>query len=211
MSAHHTPRLALAAALVVAAAAFALPAQAQSQSGYAGDSALADLVKAELLRLPSFQHPGTDLSVSAHGGQVMVSGWVAYQSDADSARSVALAVPGVSGASTQLHAWSSGYDPSGATVAPSMMLRTAMPATYTGPEDTALESSVKAALLNDPHFSTSETELKVMARTDGRVQVSGWIPYADDELMVRTIARAVPGVTAVRTSLRHWSTEADPS
>jgi osmotically-inducible protein OsmY len=207
MSTHRISHLALAAAVVVTAA-LALPAQAQS--GTVGDAALANQVQAELLRLPTFQHSGTDLAVSAQGGQVMVTGWVAYQSDVEAARRVALRVPGVTGASTQLHAWSSDFDPSPTASVP-MTARYATTVGDAGAEDVALAGRVQSALLADPHFDASDTDIKVLARPDGRVEVRGWIPYADDEALVRQIVRSVPGVTSFKTYLRHWSTESDPS
>jgi osmotically-inducible protein OsmY len=80
-----------------------------------------------------------------------------------------------------------------------------------GAQDEALAGRVQSALLADQHFDASDTEIKVLARPDGKVEVSGWIPYADDEALVRQIVRSVPGVTSYRAFLRHWSTENDPN
>ncbi len=74
--------------------------------------------------------------------------------------------------------------------------------------DRMLAEKVQAAVLAAAPFQDAKTDLTIRA-DQGRVQLSGWVAYAEDEAPARNIAMKVDGVQAVTTQLRAWSTEHD--
>ena len=75
--------------------------------------------------------------------------------------------------------------------------------------ETGLAAEVKAALLKAEPFQDKNVELAVNATADGKVQLTGWVGYANDDLAARAIARQVPGVKSVTSNFRAWSSELD--
>lgn len=74
--------------------------------------------------------------------------------------------------------------------------------------DEALAASVKSALLQDAPFKDADVDLAVTA-SNGHVDVSGWVTYADDPQRAAQIAASVNGVRQVSTHLRTWSSASD--
>lgn len=69
------------------------------------DAALAAQVKAALLQAAPFQDEAVELVVTAHDGQVNLSGWVNVDTDELPARTIAARIAGVKSVTSQLHAW----------------------------------------------------------------------------------------------------------
>ena len=74
--------------------------------------------------------------------------------------------------------------------------------------DIALASEVKAALLKAAPFRDADVDLAVTA-SNGKVQLAGWVTYADNPELAREIASSVSGVKSVTDNLRTWSSEYD--
>jgi osmotically-inducible protein OsmY len=74
--------------------------------------------------------------------------------------------------------------------------------------DAALAAEVKAALLKAAPFRDADVDLAVTA-SNGKVQLSGWVTYADNPELARKIASSVSGVKEVTENLRTWSSEDD--
>jgi osmotically-inducible protein OsmY len=76
-------------------------------------------------------------------------------------------------------------------------------------EDLALAHRVQAALLADGAFQAPNVDLMVQA-SQGQVDLSGWLSYLGNDPRARMIALSVPGVTAVTSHFKSWSSETDP-
>ena len=76
------------------------------------------------------------------------------------------------------------------------------------PADIALAADVKAALLKAAPFRDADVDLAVTA-SNGKVQLAGWVTYADNPELARKIASSVSGVKQVTENLRTWSSEDD--
>ncbi|WP_294000972.1 BON domain-containing protein [Sphaerotilus sp.] len=202
-----TPRfnqLLLAAALLTGFAA----AQAGTASGAtAADVALATRVQTALQQARPFQTKAADVTVTAANGQVQLSGFVGYTSDEVPARAIAAAVPGVQSVTSTLHAWSTATDPNLGLPA---LTTSAATGPAMSPSDAALATQVKTALLQAAPLQNHGTDVDVTA-TNGQVNLSGFVGYTTDEAPALAIAAAVPGVQAVTSTLRAWSTETDPN
>jgi osmotically-inducible protein OsmY len=74
--------------------------------------------------------------------------------------------------------------------------------------DIALAADVKAALLKAAPFRDADVDLAVTA-SNGKVQLAGWVTYADNPELAREIASSVSGVKGVTENLRTWSSEYD--
>lgn len=74
--------------------------------------------------------------------------------------------------------------------------------------DIALAADVKAALLKATPFRDADVDLAVTA-SNGKVQLAGWVTYADNPELAREIASSVSGVKAVTENLRTWSSNYD--
>jgi osmotically-inducible protein OsmY len=82
-------------------------------------------------------------------------------------------------------------------------------ATGTTPDDVALATRVQSALQQARPFQRASADITVSAAS-GQINLSGFIPYANDELPARAIAATVSGVQSVTSNFRAWSTEYDP-
>ena len=76
------------------------------------------------------------------------------------------------------------------------------------PADTALAADVKAALLKATPFQDADVDLAVTA-SNGKVQLTGWVTYANDPDIARKIATSVSGVKEVTATLHTWSSDDD--
>ncbi len=76
------------------------------------------------------------------------------------------------------------------------------------PADIALAADVKAALLKAAPFQDADVDLAVTA-SSGKVQLTGWVTYANDPDIARKIASSVSGVKEVTATLRTWSSDDD--
>ena len=74
--------------------------------------------------------------------------------------------------------------------------------------DIALAADVKAALLKAVPFQDNDVDLTVSA-TSGKVELSGWVTYANNPDLARKIASSVSGVKDVTASLHTWSSDDD--
>ena len=74
--------------------------------------------------------------------------------------------------------------------------------------DIALAADVKAALLKAAPFQDSDVDLAVTA-SNGKVELSGWVTYANNPDLARRIASSVSGVKDVTASLHTWSSSDD--
>ncbi len=172
------------------------------------DMTLASNVQSALLKERVFQAADVDLVVRASNGKVNLSGWIGDTNDTALARRVTAAVPGVTKVSTNLRSWSTESEevamPSGKAAAPA-------PASVSGatPADLQLATNVRAAVMQSPRFQESDVDIVVRAAR-GRVNLSGWISYAGNDMQARKIASEVPGVTKVTSDFKSWSTESDP-
>lgn len=101
--------------LAVSAVLAGLMATAQVQAAdlspaAPSDAALAAAVKAALLEAKPYHDADVSLKVSAHAGQVDLSGWVSYANDATAAVDIASMVDGVKNVTSHLHSWSARED-----------------------------------------------------------------------------------------------------
>lgn len=101
----------LAVSAVLAGLMVSVQAQADPASSVPpSDAALAAAVKAALLEAKPYHDADVSLKVSAHAGQVDLSGWVTYANDATAASEIASMVDGVKNVTNHLHSWSSRED-----------------------------------------------------------------------------------------------------
>ena len=75
-------------------------------------------------------------------------------------------------------------------------------------DDVALATNVKAALLQAAPFQDADVDIAVTA-SNGQVNLSGWVTYANDPQAAAKIAASVSGVKAVTTSFHTWSSDSD--
>ena len=198
-------RIALAAALLTSLAA----AQAHTAIGASSDDlALANSVKAALVQATPFQDADADITVTATGGKVALTGWVTYADDDMLARQIAASVGGVNGVTSNFHAWSTDTD---SRIGRPFLQAPAMnsPAMSSSADETGLAAEVKAALLKAAPFQDKGVELAVHASPDGKIQLAGWVSYANDDVAAREIAMQVPGVKSVTSNFHAWSSEFD--
>ena len=176
----------------------------------AADLSLAGNVRTALLNERVFQAADVELVVrAAAAGRINLSGWIGDVNDEALARKVAAAVPGVRTVSLNLHSWSTESETGAATSVRAP--KPAMPnVSGAGPADLALASEVRTAVLQSPKFQDADVEILVRA-AKGRVNLSGWLSYAGNDVMARTIAAKGAGRDrAVTSDFKAWSTETDP-
>ena len=76
-------------------------------------------------------------------------------------------------------------------------------------DDAALAQQVKTALSQDRHLQDADDDIAVTA-SNGIVKITGWLTYADDIQTAEQVAKAVPGVKDVNTSVHVWSSNGRP-
>jgi osmotically-inducible protein OsmY len=174
------------------------------------DLALAGNVQSALMKDKAFQAADVDIVVRASMGKVNLSGWVGDVNDDALARKIAASVGGVSKVTTNLRSWSTdGEDRAGLSGKTNMSMTPAPSVMGATPADMALATDVRAAVMQAKTFQDADVDLVVRA-AQGRVNLSGWISYANNDIQARKIAATVPGVKSVTSDFKSWSSEADP-
>lgn len=143
------------------------------------DSVVTTRVKTALL--DHIDIKGTDIAVETRKGEVMLSGFVANQSQIDQALTVAQGVEGVTSVNNKLAI----KDGVAATVGTKI-------------DDGVITTQVKAALLADA--SINGLDINVATRK-GEVQLSGFVNNQGQIDRAVTVARTIDGVTQVTNQM----------
>lgn len=143
------------------------------------DSVVTTRVKAALL--DHIDIKGTDIAVETRKGEVMLSGFVANQSQIDQALTVAQGVEGVTSVNNKLAI----KDGVAATVGTKI-------------DDGVITTQVKAALLADA--SINGLDINVATRK-GEVQLSGFVNNQGQIDRAVAVARTIDGVTQVTNQM----------
>ena len=173
-------QLGLAVAAALAGLALAgcdqnTPANAQVSAGtHLDDAVITTKVKSTLLT--DAQARGGDTSVETRKGQVMLSGFVDNQAQADREVQLAKGIEGVTGVDNKL------------------MIKDGKSTAGNVLDDSVVTVKVKSALLADD--STRGTEFAVTTNK-GVVQLSGYVDSADEQARATSVARSVEGVQSV--------------
>ena len=174
------------------------------------DQALATNVQAALMKDRAFQAPDVDIVVRASMGKVNLSGWVGDVNDDALARKIAASVAGVGKVTSNFRSWSTeGEERSATSGTNNMAMARASNVMGATPADMTLATNVRAAVMQAPTFQDADVDVLVRA-AHGRVNLSGWVSYANNDVQARKLAAAVPGVKSVTSDLKSWSNEADP-
>ena len=179
----HARSLQLAAAVTAALAGLALagcnqsnvPASAQESAGaHLDDAVITTKVKTALIT--DGQGHGGETSVETHKGDVLLSGFVDSQAQADHEVQLAKAVDGVTSVQNKLMI-KDGKSSAGAVL-----------------DDSVVTVKVKSALVADE--STRGSEIAVTTNK-GVVQLGGFVNSADEQARATSVARSVEGVQSV--------------
>jgi len=138
------------------------------------DAVITTKVKSALLA--DAQSKGGDTSVETRKGEVLLSGFVDNQAQADREVQLAKAVEGVQSVQNKLMV-KDGKSTAGAVL-----------------DDSVVTVKVKSALMTDQ--STRGTEIAVTTNK-GVVQLSGFVDSADEQARATSVARNVEGVQSV--------------
>jgi hyperosmotically inducible protein len=151
------------------------PAAAQVSAGtHLDDAVITTKVKSSLLA--DTVAKGGQTSVETHKGEVMLSGFVDNQAQADREVQLAKAVEGVTAVQNKLMV-KEGTSTAGAVL-----------------DDSVVTVKVKSALVADE--ATRGTEIAVTTNK-GVVQLSGFVDSADEQARATSVARTVEGVQSV--------------
>ncbi len=170
--------------LAIAAAALALagcdrpgtPADKQVSAGtHLDDAVITTKVKSALIADSQGAHGG-DTSVETRKGEVMLSGFVDSQAQADRDVQLAKAVEGVTSVQNKLMVKDGKSTPGNVL------------------DDSVITVKVKSALLADDQTRGSEF---AVSSNKGIVQLSGYVDSADEQARATTVARNVEGVQSV--------------
>ncbi len=172
-------RLGLVAAAVLAGLAFA-GCEQKSSDRTAGavldDSVITTKVKTALLTDSESKGKGADTSVETRKGQVLLSGFVDSQGQADREVQLAKGVDGVTSVDNKLMV------KDGKSTAGNVL------------DDSVITVKVKSALVADEQ--TRGTEIAVTTNK-GIVQLGGFVDSADQQARAASVARNVEGVQSV--------------
>jgi len=146
----------------------------ESAGGHLDDAVITTKVKSALLT-DSVGHGG-DTSVETHKGEVLLSGFVDNQAQADREVQLAKGVDGVQSVQNKLMV------KDGKSTAGNVL------------DDSVVTVKVKSALLADDQ--TRGTEFAVTTNK-GVVQLSGFVDSADEQARATSVARSVEGVQSV--------------
>ena len=151
------------------------PAATQETAGaHLDDAVITTKVKTALLT--DSVGKGGDTSVETHKGDVMLSGFVDNQAQADREVQLAKGVDGVQSVQNKLMV-KDGKSTAGAVL-----------------DDSVVTVKVKSALMTDQ--ATRGTEIAVTTNK-GVVQLSGFVDSADEQARATSVARTVEGVQSV--------------
>jgi hyperosmotically inducible protein len=179
----HAPSLRHGIALAAALAALALtgcnkPDTPDSKQVSAGtvldDSVITTKVKSALLT--DSQAHGADTSVETRKGEVLLSGFVDNQAQADREVQLAKAVEGVQSVQNKLMI-KDGKSTAGAVL-----------------DDSVVTVKVKSALMTDGQTKANQI---AVTTNKGVVQLSGFVDSADEQARATSVARNVEGVQSV--------------
>ncbi len=174
------------------------------------DMTLASSVQSALLKDKTFQAADVDIVVRASMGKVNLSGWVGDVNDDTLARKIAASVGGVKTVTSNFRSWSTeGEDRAGMSGKSNMAMVSAPHTMGATAADMALASDVRAAVMQAKTFQDADVDVVVRA-AQGKVNLSGWVSYANNDIQARKLAAAVPGVKSVTSDFKSWSSEADP-
>jgi hyperosmotically inducible protein len=138
------------------------------------DSVITTKVKTAIVA--DAQANGAETSVQTRKGEVMLSGFVDSQAQADRAVQLAKAVQGVQSVDNKL------------------MLKTGKTTAGTVLDDSVVTVKVKTALLGDPQTKGSQI---AVSTNKGVVLLGGFVDSADEQQRATTVARGVEGVQSV--------------
>jgi hyperosmotically inducible protein len=138
------------------------------------DSVITTKVKTAIVA--DAQANGAETSVQTRRGEVMLSGFVDSQAQADRAVQLAKAVQGVQSVDNKL------IVKSGTTTAGNML------------DDSVITVKVKAALMSDAQTKASQI---AVTTNKGVVLLGGFVDSADNQQRATTVARGVEGVQSV--------------
>jgi hyperosmotically inducible protein len=138
------------------------------------DSVITTKVKTALVS--DAQANGAETSVQTRKGEVMLSGFVDTQAQADRAVQLAKAVQGVQSVDNKL------VVRSGNTTAGNIL------------DDSVITVKVKTALMSDPQTKGSQI---AVTTNKGVVLLGGFVDSADEQQRATTVARGVEGVQSV--------------
>lgn len=138
------------------------------------DSVITTKVKTALVS--DAQANGTETSVQTRKGEVMLSGYVDSQAQADRAAQIAKAIPGVQSVDNKL------------------VVRTGTATAGNILDDSVITVKVKTALMSDPQTKGSQI---AVTTNKGVVLLGGFVDSADEQQRATTVARNVEGVQNV--------------
>ena len=179
---HRGARAGLVAAAVLAGLALAGCQQKsadpapETAGAHLDDAVITTKVKTALLTDTQSQGRGADTSVETRKGQVMLSGFVSDQAQADREVQLAKGVEGVLSVQNKLMI-KDGKSTAGGVL-----------------DDSVVTVKVKSALMADDQ--TRGTEIAVTTNK-GVVQLSGFVDSADEQARAASVARNVEGVQSV--------------
>ena len=179
---HRGARAGLVAAAVLAGLALAGCQQKstdpapETAGAHLDDAVITTKVKTALLTDTQSQGRGADTSVETRKGQVMLSGFVSDQAQADREVQLAKGVDGVQSVDNKLMI-KDGKSTAGGVL-----------------DDSVVTVKVKSALMADDQ--TRGTEIAVTTNK-GVVQLSGFVDSADEQARAASVARNVEGVQSV--------------
>ena len=174
------------------------------------DITLASSVQSALMKDRAFQAADVDIVVRASTGKVNLSGWVGDVNDDALARKIAASVSGVKTVTSNFRSWSTdGEDRAGLSGTGNMAMARAPHTMGATAADMTLASDVRAAVMQAKTFQDADVDVVVRA-AHGKVNLSGWVSYANNDIQARKLAAAVPGVKSVTSDFKSWSSETDP-
>jgi hyperosmotically inducible periplasmic protein len=175
-------RLGLVAAAVLAGLALAACEQKstdpapQTAGGVLDDSVITAKVRTALLTDTQTKGKGADTSVETRKGEVLLSGFVDSQSQADREVQLAKAVDGVKAVDSKLMV-KDGKSTAGGVL-----------------DDSVITVKVKSALVADEQTRGGEI---AVTTNKGVVQLGGFVDSADEQARAASVARNVEGVQSV--------------
>jgi hyperosmotically inducible periplasmic protein len=174
------------------------------------DLALASNVHAALLKDRTFQAADVDIVVRASNDKINLSGWIDDVNDDMLARKIAASVAGVKKVSSNFRTWSTDSDIHAASSGTAPTAMASAPSIIGATEaDRALASEVRTAVMRGKAFQDADVKVVVRA-AQGKVNLSGWVSFANNGVQARQIAATVPGVKSVTSDFKSWSSETDP-
>ena len=178
---HRGARVGLAAAVLAGLALVGCQQKStdpapETAGAHLDDAVITTKVKTALLTDTQSQGRGADTSVETRKGQVMLSGFVSDQAQADREVQLAKGVDGVQSVDNKLMI-KDGKSTAGGVL-----------------DDSVVTVKVKSALMADDQ--TRGTEIAVTTNK-GVVQLSGFVDSADEQARAASVARNVEGVQSV--------------